>query len=260
MRRLILAGLLWGYAAGVLAGTEAVKSVHYQIGYQSGDINTVGGSDSKVNAVDGSITLPVAGLVGASISGFYDHYDLASNFSSFGSGLILASSLPYCTVIDKGLSAGLFVRDPSVGRIMAGYGGGQAMSHCQTTFLATGGPKLDMRDYTAGAEYYFPRFTLGVSWDETRFTSLDRFTSDRITGSWYPTDILRVDLSAYGQDLKNTYGFGMEYQPEFFGNSSGLWFSYTRRHQTVTSNIILVGIRYYFGKRVDLIERDREYR
>ena len=260
MKRLFLAGLLLAYGGSALADPTAVKSTHYQIGYESGDINTVGGSDSRVNAVDGSITLPLAGYLGASVSAFYDHYSMAANFASLGSGLTLASSLPQCSVIDKGLSAGLFIRDPSVGRISAGYGAGQAMSHCESTFLISGTAKLDTKNYSAGAQYYLSRFTIGVSWNQTRFNAFDRFNSDSLTGSWYPTNILRVDLATYGQDLKNTYSLGVEFQPKFFGNSSGLWASYTRRHQTVTDNIIMVGIRYYFGRRVDLLTRDREYR
>ncbi|MHB8346497.1 MAG: hypothetical protein ACYDHM_04780 [Acidiferrobacterales bacterium] len=260
MKRLFLAGLLLVYGGSALADPPAVKSTNYQFGYESGDLNTVGGSDSRVNAVDGSITFPVAGYLGASVSAFYEHYSLAANFASQGSGLTLASTLPQCTEVDKGLNADLFVRDPSVGRISAGYGVGQAMAHCQSTFLISGGPKLDTRNYSAGAEYYFRRFTLGASWDQTRFNALDRFTSDSLTGSWYPTRILRVDLTGYGQALKNTYSLEVEFQPEFFDNSSGLWASYTRRHQTVTNNIFMVGIRYYFGNRVDLLTRDREYR
>ena len=260
MKRLCLAALLLVYGGSALAGGQAVKAVHYQLGYKSGDIYTVGGSDSSVNAFDGSVTFPLVGYLGGSVSGYYDHYSLATNFESQGSGLTLANTLPHCIVNEKGLAANLFLRDPSLGRVSAGYGEGQAMAHCQSTFLASGGPKLDTKSYDAAAQYYLRRFTIGVSWDQTRFNSLDRFTSDSLTGSWYPTNILRVDLSTYGQDLKNTYSIGVEYQPEFFDNSSGLWASYTRRHQTVTNNIIMVGIRYYFTRRVNLLERDREYR
>ncbi len=260
MKRLFLAGLLLVYGGSALADPPAVKATNYQLGYESGDINTVGGSDSRVNAVDGSITFPLAGYLGASVSGSYARYSLAANFASQGSGLTLASSLPNCTMIDKGLNADLFVRDPSVGRISAGYGEGKAMAHCESTFLNSGSEKLDAKNLVAATEYYLSRFTIGFSWNQTRFSSVDRFNSDSLTGSWYPTNILRVDLSSYGQDLKNTYSLGVEYQPQFFDNSSGLWFTYTRRHQTVTNNTFMVGIRYYFGRRVDLLTRDREYR
>ncbi len=260
MKRLLLTVLLFVYAGSTLAAGQAVKAVHYQLGYQSGDIYTTGGTDSSVNAFDGSVTIPLVGYLGASVSGYYDHYALATNFESQGSGLTVASSLPHCTMIAKGLAANLFLRDPALGRVSAGYGEGQDMAHCQSTFLVSGGPKAATKSYDAAAQYYLRRFTLGVAWEQTRFNSLYRLDSDSVTGSWYPTDILRFDLSAYGQDLKNTYSVGLEYQPEFFDNSSGLWAAYTRRHQTVTSNIIMVGIRYYFGRRVNLLERDREYR
>jgi len=260
MKRLSFAVLLALYGPHAFADSQAVRAVNYQLAYASGDTNTSGGSDSRTNGINGGVTFPLATYLGASVSGAYAHSTLATNFPNGTNVLTLASTAPHCTVNSKDLDAGLFVRDPTIGRIGVSYGLGRAKSNCDASFVVTGTDTLDTRVYAVGAEYYFPKVTIALSRTQTRFDPVNKFDSDVLTGSWYPTNILRVALSAEGMSMKNTYSLGLEYQPEFLDNSSGLSISYSTRHQTVTSHIVMVGLVYYFGERTDLLTRDREYR
>ncbi len=260
MRRLYVIVPLLLYASAPLADSQAVRKINFQLSYVSGDINTSGGSDGRTNGVQGSAIFPLMGYLGASVSGDYAHSTLATNFPNANSGLSPSGTAPHCVVNNGDLGIAVFARDPGIGRVGVSYGTGEAKAECASTFLASGTDKLKSKDYTASAEYYFPRVTVALSRSQTQFSPTGRIDGDALTGSWYPTNILRAGFSAEGLDLKNTYIVDLEYQPEFLDNSAGLSISYSTQHQTVTSHIVMVGITYYFGNRVDLLTRDRAFR
>ncbi len=260
MKRLFVLVPLFLYASAALADSQAVRATNFQLSYVSGDINTTGGSDSRTNGIQGSAIFPLMNYIGASVFGDYSHSTLATNFPNPNGGLTPSGAVPHCIVNNGDLGVGLFARDPDIGRVGVSYGSGEAKSACASTFLASGTDKLKSKDYAASAEYYFPRMTIALSRSQTRFSPTGTFDSDALTGSWYPMNILRAGFSAEGLDLKKTYILNLEYQPEFLDNSAGVSISYSIQHQTVTSHIVMVGISYYFGNRVDLLARDRAYR
>ncbi len=260
MKYYVIAGLLLFYCADALADSQAVQATTFQAGFASGDTHTSGGSDSSTYGINGSITFPLAAYLGASLSGAYAHSNLATNFPSETNNLTPANASPSCNINQGNLDAGLFLRDPTIGKVGISYGAGRARSGCSATFLATGTDTLDTKNYTANAEYYFSKVTIALARTRTHLESAGDLNSDTLTASWYSTNNVRVALSAYGLDFKNTYSLGFEYQPEFLENSTSLLFGYTTRHQTIETHSIMVGFGYYFDKRVDLITRDRQYR
>ncbi|MHB8453104.1 MAG: hypothetical protein ACYDDO_00105 [Acidiferrobacterales bacterium] len=260
MKRLCILIPLLLYGSTCLADSQAVRATNFQLSYVSGDINTSGGSDSRTNGLQGSAIFPLMNYIGASVFGDYSHSTLATNFPNPNGGLTPLGAVPHCVVNNGDLGVGLFARDQGIGKVGISYGSGETKAGCASTFLASGTDKLKSKDYAASAEYYFPRITIALSRSQTRFSPTGKFDSDALTGSWYPTNILRAGLSAEGLDLKKTYILDLEYQPVFLDNSAGLSISYSIQHQAVTSRIVMVGISYYFGNRVDLLTRDRAYR
>ena len=260
MKHYVIAGLLLFYGADALADSQAVQETTFQTGFASGDTYTSGGSDSSTYGINGGVTFPLATYVGASLSGAYAHSNLATNFSSETHSLGPANTLPACSINHGNLDAGLFLRNPTIGKVGIGYGVGRARSGCSATFLATGTDTLETKNYTANAEYYFSKMTIAVAGTRTHLDAAGNLNSDTLTASWYSTNNVRVALSADGLDFKNTYSLGLEYQPEFLENSTSLLFGYTTQRQTIETRSIMVGFSYYFDKRVDLITRDRQYR
>ncbi len=257
MKRHISAILLLLGGTNALADSQAVQETNGQASFVSGDTYASGGRTSNIYGINGGITFPVLTYLGASLSGTYGHTNLASNpFPNTTPG----SAWPSCTVSSGDLDAGLFVRNSAIGKVGISYGVGRQQSHCSATFLATGTDKLDTKNYAGNAEYYFSNVTIAVVRTQTQIDSATNLDSDTLTTSWYPTNNLRVGLSANGLDLKNTYSFGLEYQPEFLDNSLSLLLGYTTQRQTIETHSITVGFGYFFDKRVDLMTRDRQYR
>ena len=260
MKRLSLAVLLALYGSCALADEPAVGKTNYQIAYESGDINTAGGSDSRAFGATGSVTFPLLGYLGGSLSGSYLHTSLAANYPNGANGTTLASAAPHASVNDGILEGTLFLRDPTIGRLGVGFGRERLRSSSDSTFIISGTDKLDSTLYAGEAEYYLSRVTLAASRTQTKFDAINKVDGDALAVSWYPTNIMRVKAMAEGMDFKNTYSLALEYQPEFLDNSAGVGISYSRQHQTLTNSTVMVEISYYFGNRVDLLRRDRYYR
>ncbi len=257
MKRYLLAVPLLVCGAHAWADPLAVAATNYEAGLTTGDNYVSGNRTSNFYDVNGAVHLPLATYVGASLSGGYQHTNIITNpFPN----TTPASPWPSCTVRSGNMDGGLFVRNPSLGRIGVGYGAGRQTSQCSATFLPTGTGTLNTRYSTANAEYYFSRVTLGAARTKVNLESDGHLDSDTLTASWYPVNDARVALGADGLDLKKTYHFNLEYQPEFLDNSLSLMFGYTTQRQTQSIHTITVGFEYFFGTDVDLLTRDRQYR
>lgn len=235
----------------------AVAATNYQAGLTTGDTYISGDRASNMYDFNGSANFPLATYLGATLSGDYGHTNLTTNpFPD----TTPSSTWPSCTVHSKNLDAGLFVRNPSLGRIGVGYGAGRQESHCNATFVDTGSDTLNTRHSTASAEYYFSRVTVAVARSKLHIESGNGLDLSMLGASWYPVNSTRITLAADGLDFKDTYHLDMEYQPEFLDNSMSFSFGYTTQRQTLTSHSISVGFRYFFDTNANLLTRDRHYR
>jgi hypothetical protein len=253
--RFVSAALLL-YAAHAVADSPAVRDWNNQLGYASGDTYVAGGTDSNTYGINAATTVPLAAYVAGSLSGAFNRTNVATSDVATATG----GTVPSCSLNDGSLVAGLFVRRSDIGRLGLSYGLGRTRSRCDATFLATGSDRLDTRTTALNAEVYLGPFTVGGTRSRTKVKSAYDFDSDSLAGSWYPMENLRMTVSGDGLDLKDTYHFNLEYQPELLENSTGLLIGYTTRRGDNSTRAVTVGINYYFGTRVDLKTRDREYR
>jgi len=235
----------------------AVAATNYEIGLTGGDTYVSGNRASNIYDINGRATFPLATYLGAALSGDYGHTSIATN--PFPDSTTGGSWAP-CTVRSDDLDAGMFMRNPSFGRIGVDYGAGQLKSQCSATFVDTGTDTLNTRYSTASAEYYFSTVTVAVARSKVQLEAGNGLDSDTLTASWYPINDVRVALAADGLDLKDTYHLDLEYQPEFLDNSMSLLLNYMTQRQTLATHTISVGFRYFFGTEVDLLTRDRNYR
>jgi hypothetical protein len=251
---LLLCGI---HARADAPAAAAVAATNYQAGLNSGDTYISGNRATYFYDINGSITFPLATYLGATFSGNYDHTSITSNpFPD----TTPPRAWPSCAVHSKNFEAGLFARNSSFGRIGVDYGAGRQESHCNATFVDTGGDTLNTRHSTASAEYYFSRVTFAVARSKLHIESGNDLDSETLGASWYPINATRITLAADGLDFKDTYHLDMEYQPEFLDNSMSFLFGYTTQRQTLTTHSISVGFRYFFDTNANLLTRDRHYR
>jgi hypothetical protein len=250
--------LLCGTSAA--ADAPAVHGTNYQIGYASGDTRVSDGANSNTYGFNGSVSIPLGTYFGASVSADYGRTNFSTSSVTSQSGVSASTPAPRCELNTAAVDAGLFFRNPTLGRIGVGYGAGSVRSHCDATFVATGTSTMETTSSTVNAEYYFSAVTLAATRTRTHIKSTFDLDSSSLSASWYPTPNLRTTITGDGLDYQDTCHFNLEYQPEILDNSTGLFIGYSSRRQTTSTHVIMVGINYYFDKRVDLKTRDREYR
>lgn len=159
----------------------------------------------------------------------------------------------------KQLSVGLdlFLRDPEIGGLLAGYSYLHHDYNADTNFFGSnwhdsGDGHVQYR--TLKGEYYFDRVTVSARhWDSTPSTCCDQ--SERsISGKWYPTDkyILaatvinkKYDNPLFNIGPEHIYNIGAQAQPEYFDdkirvNLNHAWFAGSSMRSTS------VGASYYF--------------
>ncbi len=258
MKRHILAVPLLLCGAHAQADTPAaVAASNYQAGLTSGDIYASGRRASNMYDLNGGANFPLMTYLGATLTGDYVHTNIPANPFP---GTTPTSAWPSCIHYSENLGTGLFVRNPSLGKIGINYGAGRQNSQCSATFVTTGTDSLNTSYSAVNAEYYFSTVTIAAARSKVHIESGSSLDSDTLAASWYPVNDARVTLAADGLDFKNTHHLGMEYQPELLGKSMSLSFDYTTQRQTLTSHSISVGFHYFFGTNVDLLARDRHYR
>ena len=243
------------------AEPKAVQKTNFSLGLVASDSDTKDSTSNGTFGLGGVVTLPLGKILGASLAGAY------SRSTARTSDVLLDvtspdSTRPSCRFNNTDLSATLFARWPSLGRISAGYGNGQLSSDCgeQSAFVSTGDDELGTDNYRLAAEAYLGNFTLGANHTSTELEDGPKLESNLFSASWYPLNSLRVTLS--GGDLyeQDTYGIEIEHQPEFMGDALGavLGYSVVDREQQVGT--ISFSVVYHFGTKVELKTRDREYR
>lgn len=241
-----------------IAAAQAVSATNYELRFNTADIYSQGNRVSYYHQFGVAGTFPLGTYIGASISGHYGNTTLLPAYENN----TLNAAYPWgeCGYRSTGVATMLFARRPSIGRIDIGYASDRLDSHCEATFIASGTNSLNSNTYNGDVEYYFPRVTITAAWSHTRIKTAGEQTADSLTTAWYPTSQGRIELTADGRDLKNTYDVDVEYQPKFLDNSLGIIFDYTTQHRGISNQTYMLGLRYYFGTHVDLLQRDRFYR
>lgn len=240
-----------------MADSPAVESSNYELNFHSSDTYESNTRLSYYYAYAGRATFPIGNYLGATLTAEYANNTVLATPSSDVTG---TTAWEGCGYHSDNYGVNLFARLPEYGRIGIAYLSNQLKSLCSATFITDGTNKLKTNTYSATAEYYFSRVTLAAEYANTNITNASDITSDTLTASWYPTDLLRLSAAASDLDLKNTYSFEFEYQPPFLDNRFGVKIRFTSQEQAITTQSYLVSISYYFGNDVDLITRDRRYR
>lgn len=243
------------------AEPKAVQRTNFSLGLLASDSDTKDSTSNGTFGFGGVVTMPVGDIFGASLSGAY------SRSTARTSDVLLDvtspdSARPSCRFNNTDLSASLFARWPSLGRISASYGNGQLSSDCgeESVFVTTGDDEMGSDYYRAAAEAYLWDFTFGAQYTSTELEDGPKLESNIFNASWYPIDSLRVTLS--GGDLyeQDTYGIELEHQPEFMGDSLGVVLGYSVVDREQEVGTISFSVVYHFGTKVALKTRDREYR
>jgi hypothetical protein len=260
LTRVVFAMVLCLGGVDAFAEPQAVKESNYEAGFDAGDTYVSSDRDSHFYGFNGRATYPLTTYLGASLTGVYANTKTGDAFFSQTGTPVPTSPPPTCKLDSINLNADLFLRKTSLGRVGVRYGGGRVKSNCSATFVATGTDKLDTETVVGYAEYYFTDVTVAAARSQTDFDGATELDSSSLTAMWYPNNDLRLALSADGRDLKDTYRFDLEYQLPIFGNASSVLLGYTTQDRTVRTHSLMVGFRYYFGKRLDVIVRDRLYR
>lgn len=250
-------------SAGALAQDRAVQSRNYEFGITSVDSDTSGSTSNGTLGASLGITQPIGSWMGIAASGYFSS-------SKVRTGDILGddddpnstNSRPSCSFDNTGGEISLFVRRPTLGKVAATYGVGKVSPDCgeSSVFIGNGKEDLSTDNYRFDVEGYLGDFTLGAAYTTTSLDEGLKLKTTAITGSWYPLDSLKVSLS--GNDLyeQDTYGLTIEHQPEFLGDGFGISVGYSNSDQEPKTRTIYLGVAYYFGTRVPLKVRDRQYR
>jgi hypothetical protein len=253
-----IAGLL---CAGVAAGqTRAVEALNFEAALSTWDIDTDDSVSSGTIGVSAGGTLPLGKYFGAALGLGYSETKVR-NRDVLQTASSTPVTLPSCTFDNQDGNASLFARWPGVGKITGGYGVGKVSSDCgEGTFITTGNEKLDTDRYRVDAEFYLGDFTVAAGRTTTEPEDSPKLETTSWSLSWYALDSLKV--SAFGNDLneRDTYGLGLEAQPEFMGDGLSVRIGYSRANDEPRTSTVTLGMTYYFRTRVPLKTRDRQYR
>lgn len=241
---------------------RAVESINFEAGIESTDSDTSGSTSNGTLGASLRGTLPIGSYFGASLTAGYSESRVRTREVVESEDGTLSGIRPSCNFDNLGGEVSLFARRPTLGRIGISYGVGQLGSDCSDTsfFIPGGEDSLDNDHYRVEAELYWRNFTIGASHTTLSLDDAPEIETTTVTGSWYPLDSLR--LSLHGSDLydEDTYGLTLEHQPQFLGDGFGIHLGYSETDAEPGTRTINIGLTYYFGKHVSLLDRDRHYR
>lgn len=175
----------------------------------------------------------------------------------FGYGLAATArrSNGKSTYLDSnGANAGinLFARRFDLGEAGLRY------NHSYTKFDSRYGDISHNSDqYSVFASYYIDDFTLGFSRLSAHPEAVEHINTWNISASAYLLENTKLTASASGMDAKDAYGLSAEHQPSFLNNAASISASYNRSPE---DDSFSVSLSYFFGTRVPLQQRDRQYR
>ena len=250
-------------AGAAVAQSRAAEALNFAFGLDARDIDTSGSTSSGTLGLNAAATIPFGRYFAVAASAGYSEVTIRTR-----NGLVEESgSMPgaRASCDFRGTQGGitLFARRPTLGKIGASYGLNELSSECgdSSVFVISGDDSLDTKNYRVFAEYYLYDFTLAASRTSTDLDDGDNLESSSVTASWYPLDSLRISASA-GNDLyeQDTYGIMLEHQPDFLGDALGVNLGYAETERSPQTRTITIGFAYYFGTRVELKTRDRQYR
>lgn len=257
---LVALSLILGTAAH--AQTRAVETLNFEAGVESTDSDTSGSTSNGTLALSIGTNIPIGTLFGASLTAGYSESRVRTREVVENEDGTLSGLRPSCNFDNLGGELTLFARRPTLGRIAVTYGAGRLGSDCSDTsfFVIGDDDSLGTDNYRFDVELYWRNFTLGASHTTLSLEDAPEIETTSVTGSWYPLDSLRVSL--FGSDLyeEDTYGLALEHQPQFLGDGFGVQLSYAETDAEPGTRTIKLGLTYYFGKRVPLLVRDRQYR
>jgi hypothetical protein len=244
------------------AQTRAAESRNFEVELHSTDRDTKDSTSNGALGVDIGGTIPLGDWFAANFSGGYTKTrvrtrDVLRNDDGSFSGV-----RPSCNFDGYGAEVGLFARRPRLGKIGVSYGLSNLSADCgsDSPFLPTGDDSLDSDRYTVEAEVYLGNFTLGASRTTTTPDGAPDIETTEARISWYPLESLRVTV--LGNDLydEDNYGIELEHQPEFLGDGFAVRLGYYDGDSEPSVRTIRLGLSYYFGTKVPLKTRDRQYR
>ena len=257
----LLAASLLLFSAGTFAQSRAVTARNYELGLASSDSDTADSTSIGTLGVHAAGTLPIGSLLGVSLSGYYSESNVRTG-DVLGDRSSNSGNRPACGFDSLGGDITLFARKPTLGRVAVSYGVGRLSPDCgdDAVLVSNGEGKLRTDNYHVDAEVYLGDFTLGASRTSTDLDEGQKLESNGLVASWYPFNSLKVSVS--GNDLydQNTYGLMLEHQPEFMGDAFGIHLGYSKSDQSPQTSTFYLGLTYFFGARVELKTRDREYR
>ncbi len=255
-----LALLTWGSAA--LAQERAVERMHFELGVESTESDTSDSTSSGAIGADLTATLPIGRYLGASVGGSYTRSRVRTRDMLKDETGELPGDRPTCSFDSVTGEAALFFRIPSLGRVSAAYGTGDLSASCDgvVLFPVSGSDSLSTDGYRFDAEIYLGAFTLGAEHVKTKLEDGPDVEATTLAARWYPLESLKVEL--YGNDLydEDTYGFELEHQPQMFGDGLGVRFGFSTTDASPRTRAWHLGLSYYFGRKVSLQSRDRQYR
>lgn len=249
--------------AGAFAQDRAVQARNYEFGIASVDSDTSGSTSNGTLGVNLGATLPIGSWVGIAASGYFSSSKVRTG-DVLGEDDDAAStgSRPSCSFDNSGGEISVFVRRPALGKIAATYGVGKVSPDCgdSSVFIENGEDDLSTDNYRFDVEAYLGDFTVGAAYTSTDLDQGLKLETTAATASWYPLDSLKLSLS--GNDLyeQDTYALTIEHQPEFLGDAFGVNVGYSNSDQEPKTRTLYLGVTYYFGTRVTLKTRDRQYR
>ena len=244
------------------AESRAVAATHFEFGIRSEESDTSGSSSSGSISADLIGTLPLGRFFGASFGADYGRSRIRTRDLLEDESGSLPGSRPSCTFDNLHSSASLFFRQPRFGKVGITYGKGNLSADCgdASRFAISGTDDLDTDSYRADAEIYFGNFTFVAAHTKTTLEDGPELDTTMFGASWYPLDSLKVTVS--GSDLydEDTYGLAVEHQPEMLGDSFGVRLGITTTDAEPKTRTFELGLAYYFGRKVSLQVRDRQYR
>lgn len=251
-----------GCASVAFAQDRAVNGMHVELGITSAENDTSNSTSSGAIGADLIATLPLGRYLGLSVGGGYARARLRTRDVLKDETGELPGDRPSCSFDSLAGEASLFFRMPSLGRIAVAYDMSDLSTSCDgvVIFPASGEDSLSTDGYRAEAEAYLDNFTLGAEYAKTKLEDGPEFDATTLAASWYPFESLKLQLS--GSDLhdEDNYGVLFEHQPEMFGDSLGVRLGFSMTDSSPKARTYELGISYYFGRKVPLQTRDRQYR
>lgn len=252
---LLVSGAAW-------SDSRAVDALNFEMAVSSINSDTEDSTSSGTLGADLLANVPIGSYFGLFLGGQYSKSTVRTRDVLEDENGELEGTRPSCKFESYGGEAGLYFRLPKYGRIGGSYGQGNLSPDCDggSLFPVNGEDKLGTDSYRFDAEIYLGDFTLGGAHTTTKLEDGPELESTEVTASWYPIDSVKVSLS--GNDLydENTYGILVEHQPEMMGDGFSVRLGYSMVDQSPKTTTFNIGLSYYFGTKVPLKIRDRQYR